>query len=203
MIYCTNCGNGNQESHSFCNKCGNKLNNPPLYRINPNTEIQQTDSPKFKRKYLYYIIISFVLFLTNPSEEQHEFAVNLKVSNVLRENYNDGSILSELGIFIGEGIANEYIKNRVRRQNLLLFSFTRIDGSICGIGFLDNVYLSPEVNRTIKSKLSSQGGKSSNSSNQSTNSTRGEFDNPDNSNQSTNSTRGHGELDNPDALPDH
>ena len=190
MIYCTKCGNGNQESHTFCNKCGNKIDLLNSI-IDRNSESKTTTTPKFKKIYVFYIIISISLFLTNPTEEQHEFAVNLKVSKVLRENYDNGSILSQFGIIIGEGFANEYIKNRVSRQNLLLFSLSRIDGSICGIGFLDNVYLSPEVSKTIKSTMQQKNsGIDPNTS-----------DPKNNSGGSTNSKRGI--LNDPDALPDN
>jgi hypothetical protein len=195
MRYCTKCGNGNQESHTFCNKCGNKIDSPNS-RIDRNSESKTMTSPKFKKIYVFYIIISIALFLTNPTEEQHEFAVNLKVSKVLRENYDNGSIWSSLGLIIGEGFANEYIKNRVSRQNLLLFSLSSIDGSICGIGFLDNVYLSPEVSRLIKSKISENLNQLKNSGIDLNTS-----DPKNNSGGSTNSKRGI--LNDPDALPDN
>ena len=149
MAHCNKCNYENIPTHNFCIKCGNKLTIETRKNHINNSIIK-----KFKKSNLIYIIFSIILLLTNPNEEKHEFAVNLKASDVLREKYDNGSIFSQLGIIIGEGIASEYIKNKVSRQNLLLFSITRINGSICGIGFLDNVYLSPEVKRIINSSIS-------------------------------------------------
>jgi hypothetical protein len=152
MSYCINCGQIIRKGATFCTNCGARIYPREINQIQNNFSESFLKSG-FKKVYIFYFLLGVLLIFTNPSEDKHEYAVSLRVSSALRSKYDNGSIFSELGITFGEGIASMYIKDKVSSQNLILFSLTRINGSICGIGIFDAVYLSPRVNKIINSSI--------------------------------------------------
>lgn len=114
-------------------------------------------------KYIIAVIILVILFVSNPTLEDHQRAVKDKVSQMLRNEISSSSDKSssllgqagtELGIMYGSSLVDGIIKEVVRRKDYFFFSLTSVEfngnNQIIGLGILGNVFISDEVDKALK-----------------------------------------------------
>lgn len=108
------------------------------------------------------LIVSLLLVLSNPSQEDHRQALKNKfVESVQKKLANQPKTTSEIGETFGVTMATAFIGNMVdatvTRNNWLLFSTTeiRVEGKskTIGFGILGHVYLSSKVDEALSEGL--------------------------------------------------
>jgi ATP-dependent Lon protease len=107
-------------------------------------------------------IVSLLLVLSNPSQEDHRQALKGKFIESIQEKLaNQPETTSEIGETFGVTMATAIIANMVdatvTRNNWVLFSTTEITiegkSKTIGVGILGHVYLSSKVDEALSEGL--------------------------------------------------
>jgi hypothetical protein len=102
---------------------------------------------KHKCFVLALIILAIVAVISNPSQNKHQKAVEVKVISYMQElaAQNNANGLGTLGLMFGKAIVGQVIKQTVTSDNYVLFSLTKIKwqgkSKVIGIGMFLNVFL--------------------------------------------------------------
>jgi citrate lyase synthetase len=103
-----------------------------------------------KKNYVIGGIIMLVLLLafTNPSEQEHKNSV-MKTLTKSVESTSTSNKWEQLGQNLGIMIVERFVDNAVKRNNFILFSFTKAtyqgETKNIGFGILGKVYLSDKI----------------------------------------------------------
>lgn len=106
-----------------------------------------------------------ILIFTNPKETEHVDAVKSKLisayrremsNKIIRINRDSSSATTGgLDLLFEETFINKMTGSYITRTNFLIFSLTNLDYNgvhkYIGLGILDNVYLSNEINKILES----------------------------------------------------
>ena len=113
-------------------------------------------------RYIIAIVVLLILYTSNPNLEDHQSAVNNKVSKLIRNEVQTrqkstsdlGEIGTELGVMFGTSLVEGIIKEVVKRKDYFIFSITSLEFNghkkIIGVGLLGNVFISNEVDHDLK-----------------------------------------------------
>ena len=117
-----------------------------------------------KKIVLFLIVLlglAVIGYLTNPTEAMHREAAQEmleKISeNILSDYGIDPRILSTLGADFQGKLVEELITNHISRDNYYVFSLTKVHweglNQVIGLGFLNKVYISNQVDDIIKKEV--------------------------------------------------
>ena len=117
-----------------------------------------------KKIVLFLIVLlglAVIGYLTNPTEAMHREAAQEmleKISeNILSDYGIDPRILSTLGVDFQGKLVEELITNHISRDNYYVFSLTKVHweglNQVIGLGFLNKVYISNQVDDIIKKEV--------------------------------------------------
>lgn len=109
-------------------------------------------------KYIVTIIIIAILMVSNPKLQDHQYCVKAKVNNLIRNSIssenNSTSLFAELGVWVGDSVADSLVKNVIKRKDFLLFSLTSFEfngiNKIIGVGILGHVFISDKVDQELE-----------------------------------------------------
>jgi len=111
-------------------------------------------------KFIIAIAIMAILYASNPDLLTHQNAVKVKISNLIKKqissekstNSNEQAGKFVLGLF-GEGIADEAVKEFIKRKDYFFFSLTTFEfngnETTIGVGLLGNVFITDELEKEL------------------------------------------------------
>ncbi len=115
------------------------------------------------------LVIALIAIFTNPPVEKHREAVksklNLLMQGSLYEKINKSDVTelesnlgSAIGSMLGSAFMDPFINMAITSDNYIICSITKLswngETKIIGFGFLGNVFLSREIDNSLKDEIS-------------------------------------------------